>query len=72
MAWKSSGTSNEELVKNLVRNGIIQTETVRKVCAVYHSQRIISQYRGLPQSMLSVDRANYVVDKGTAYEDSPQ
>ena len=30
MAWRSSGGTNEELVNNLHRNGVIESERVRK------------------------------------------
>ncbi|KAF8496494.1 protein-L-isoaspartate O-methyltransferase [Russula emetica] len=53
MAWSCSGTTNAELISNLLRNRLINSDTVAA-------------------AMKAVDRANYVVDKRHAYEDSPQ
>ncbi|EPQ52326.1 protein-L-isoaspartate D-aspartate O-methyltransferase [Gloeophyllum trabeum ATCC 11539] len=53
MAWRSSGSTNAELISNMLRNG------------VFNSERVAA-------AMTKVDRANYVLDKGDAYMDSPQ
>ncbi|KAI0250690.1 Pcmt1-prov protein [Lactifluus subvellereus] len=53
MAWFSTGTTNAELISNLMRNGLINSDAVAA-------------------AMKAVDRANYVLDKRHAYEDSPQ
>ncbi|PSR77787.1 hypothetical protein PHLCEN_2v7710 [Hermanssonia centrifuga] len=53
MAWRSSGTSSVELVSNMAKNGMIESEQVST-------------------AMCRADRANYVLDKAAAYEDSPQ
>jgi len=53
MAWSCTGKTNTELISNLLRNKLINSETVAA-------------------AMTAVDRANYVLDKQHAYEDSPQ
>ncbi|KAI0301618.1 protein-L-isoaspartate O-methyltransferase [Multifurca ochricompacta] len=53
MAWFCTGATNTELISNLMRNGLINSETVAA-------------------ALMSVDRANYVLDKRHAYQDSPQ
>jgi protein-L-isoaspartate(D-aspartate) O-methyltransferase len=79
MAWSCSGTSNVELISNLLRNRLINAETVAAVRAHPHINRpeclsltltFLSRYA--LQAMTTVDRANYVLDKRHAYEDSPQ
>ncbi|KZT24906.1 protein-L-isoaspartate O-methyltransferase, partial [Neolentinus lepideus HHB14362 ss-1] len=53
MAWRSSGSTNAELIANMLRYGVFSSERVAA-------------------AMTKVDRANYVLDKGDAYIDSPQ
>ncbi|KAI6148835.1 protein-L-isoaspartate O-methyltransferase [Pisolithus tinctorius] len=53
MAWRCSGKSNNELIRNLARQGILTSERVT-------------------DAMAKVDRANYVLRPGDAYQDSPQ
>ncbi|KAH9973770.1 protein-L-isoaspartate O-methyltransferase [Lactifluus volemus] len=53
MAWSCTGTTNPQLISNLRRNGLINSDAVAT-------------------AMKAVDRANYVLDKRHAYEDSPQ
>lgn len=68
MAWRSSGTSNEGLIANLARNGLIESERVKeammKVLLAVHST--LPKYTNLVQ----VDRAHFA--PAHAYEDSPQ
>ena len=47
MAWRSSGKSSEELVKNLATNGIIQNDSVVDVCL--HAFYLMRIAEGLPQ-----------------------
>ncbi|KAJ0116609.1 hypothetical protein J7T55_009759 [Diaporthe amygdali] len=53
MAWRSSGTSNAELVENLHRNGMIKTDTVKaaflKVDRAHYAPS--SPYNDSPQSI---------------------
>ena len=77
MAWSCSGTTNAELISNLIRNKLINSDAVAAVRAPSH----LNYLKRLPlndvltlQAMTAVDRANYVPDTGKrhAYEDSPQ
>jgi len=75
MAWRCTGSTNIELVENMVRNGLISSPPVIKVRLIYRSvDRLISVSKPAlsSQAMKQVDRANYVVDKRDAYEDAPQ
>lgn len=84
MAWRCTGATSAELIKNMARNGLINSD---RVLEVRHSTPsiaylVISYIRvrliicaecwSLSKAMTKVDRANYVHDKSAAYEDSPQ
>ncbi|KAF8524293.1 protein-L-isoaspartate O-methyltransferase [Hysterangium stoloniferum] len=60
MAWRSSGTSNTELLENMKRNGLLT------------SDRVLTMLCRCEKAMKQVDRANYVLNKRDAYQDSPQ
>lgn len=53
MAWRSSGSTNEELVRNLVRNGIIQSDkvvdTMLKVDRAHYVVDKTGAYEDAPQ-----------------------
>ncbi len=70
MAWRCTGKTNVELVNNMASSRIIKADSVRKESAV----RVVTlmNVTSYPQAMAKVDRANYVVHKAFAYEDSPQ
>ncbi|KAJ7531426.1 hypothetical protein O6H91_14G043600 [Diphasiastrum complanatum] len=53
MSWRCHGNTNQELVANLQRSGILTS------IAATHA-------------MLQIDRAHFVPDGGSPYEDSPQ
>ncbi|KAH9962985.1 protein-L-isoaspartate O-methyltransferase-domain-containing protein [Russula dissimulans] len=80
MAWSCSGTTNAELISNLIRNKLIKSDAVAAVRAPSHLNRPkclphANLYDVLTlQAMTAVDRANYVPDAGKrhAYQDSPQ
>lgn len=71
MAWRCTGNTNVELVTNLMHHGLINSESVAAVRASPPISTDDSDILFL-QAMRSVDRANYVLDKRHAYEDSPQ
>ncbi|KAH7878601.1 protein-L-isoaspartate O-methyltransferase [Lentinula edodes] len=70
MAWTSSGSSNAELIDNMLRNGILG-KVVGDVVDGNKSEAECASDR-IARAMKKVDRANYVRDKRDAYEDSPQ
>jgi protein-L-isoaspartate(D-aspartate) O-methyltransferase len=40
MAWRSSGSSNEALINNLARNGLIESDRVKEAMLKVHSPYI--------------------------------
>ncbi|KAJ4489924.1 protein-L-isoaspartate O-methyltransferase [Lentinula aciculospora] len=70
MAWTSTGSSNAELIDNMLRNGILG-DVVADVVDGSKSEAEAASGR-IARAMKKVDRANYVRDKRDAYEDSPQ
>ncbi|KAJ3736801.1 protein-L-isoaspartate O-methyltransferase [Lentinula guzmanii] len=70
MAWTSTGSSNAELIDNMLRNGILG-EVVGAVVDGSQSEAEAASER-VARAMKKVDRANYVRDKRDAYQDSPQ
>ncbi|KAJ3819715.1 Pcmt1-prov protein [Lentinula raphanica] len=70
MAWTSSGSSNAELIDNMLRNGILG-EVVTDVVDGSKSEAEAASAR-VARAMKKVDRANYVRDRRDAYQDSPQ
>jgi len=69
MAWRSSGASNETLVENLARHGLITQPRVKQamlgVCVVKEAVRVRRS-----TDKIQVDRAHYAPH--APYQDSPQ
>ncbi|KAK7019929.1 protein-L-isoaspartate O-methyltransferase [Favolaschia claudopus] len=58
MAWRCSGKTNRELIENLMKSKILGLNE--------------GQHDRISHAMESVDRAHFVLDKSSAYNDSPQ
>ncbi|KAK6206387.1 protein-L-isoaspartate O-methyltransferase [Colletotrichum tabaci] len=62
MAWRSSGATNEELVENMWKRGLIKDQRVKDA--------FLKLFTNIISLLLQVDRAHYA--PGAPYEDSPQ
>lgn len=69
MAWRCSGSTNAELIANMLKNNVFHSQPVANVTSSLPS---ISSITHCPKAMAKVDRFNYVPLKSSAYQDSPQ
>lgn len=75
MAWRSSGSSNQSLIDNLEKNGLIETKRVKDAMlqvlpTTIHALRQVRQFTRKVTNIMKVDRAHYAPKN--PYDDRPQ